>query len=331
MGVPSNADDEPFFMARAEGGRGLVSLHDLQMAIACACTLQEMMLVSLSVLTTTATWNHALLNNDTAVARWASALKTQGWQAWPRWRDIDWVGHHVQDPLLAHSLISKGLYRWSEIFCNSTLLLLPHITQILGIALSAQDYCWIARVAAPGQASTITVAEARLHTVNQFSILPEELADLHFHHPSNTLTVFTDGLCVSESAAGAVYYGKGLWCNHGFSIPIQPVSMLVELHAIEEVLLCAPSRVNLCVATDLWAAISSINNWHMWSDGCRRKFAGEAVVRCIHLHTCAIIARGNTVTYQHLYSHIPEKKHLVQAAGPEEVAKLKRKLHNMKD
>jgi hypothetical protein len=171
--------------------------------------------VSLSVLTTAATWNHAFINNDTAVARWASALKTQGWQAWPRWRDIDWVGHHVQDPLLTHSLISKGLYRWSNIFCNSTLLPLPHITQTLGFALSAQDYRWIAKVTAPGQASTITVAEARLHTVNQFSILPEELADRHFHYPSNTLMVFTDGSCVGESVVGAVYYGKGLWCNCG--------------------------------------------------------------------------------------------------------------------
>jgi hypothetical protein len=107
--------------------------------------------------------------------------------------------------------------------------------------------------------------------------------------------------------------------------------MLVELHAIEEVLLCAPSRVNLCIATDSWAVISSVNNWHKWSDGRRRKFAGEAIMRCIHLHMCAIVARGNMVAYQHLYSHILEKKRLAWATGPEEMAKLKHKLRNMKD
>jgi hypothetical protein len=230
-----------------------------------------------------------------------------------------------------HSLISKGLYQWSDIFCNSALLPLPHITQTLGIALSAQDYRWIVRVTTPGLASPVVVAEVCLCMVNQFSILPEELADLHFHYPSNTLMVFMDGLCVGESAAGAVYYGKGSWCNCGFSIPIQPVSMLVELHAIEEVLLCAPSGVNLCIATDSQVVISSVSNWHMWSDGCRCKFAGEAVVCCIHLHMCAIVAKGNMVTYQHLYSHILEKRCLVWASGPVEMAKLKCKLCNMKD
>jgi hypothetical protein len=109
------------------------------------------------------------------------------------------------------------------------------------------------------------------------------------------------------------------------------MSTLAELHAVEEALLSAPSGVNLCIATDSRAAISSITNWHTWSDGRRRKFAGEAVVRRIHLHTQAIAAKGNTVAYQHLYSHIPEKKRLARAVGPVELAKLKRKLRSMKD
>ncbi|ELR11433.1 uncharacterized protein ACA1_121300 [Acanthamoeba castellanii str. Neff] len=119
------------------------------------------------------------------------------------------------------------------------------------------------------------VAEARLREVYRFSISAEELVDLHFHYPTRTLTVFTD-----------VYYGKGSHRNRKFSIPIQPVSTLAELHAIEEALLSAPSGVNLC---------------------------------------------GHTVTYQHVYSHIPDKKRLARAAGPKELTKLKYKLHSMKD
>jgi hypothetical protein len=110
MGVPSNMDDEPFFMPIAEGGRGLVHLQDLQTAVECACTLQEMTSISLSAHTTTATWHHAFTNNDTTIAQWVNALHTQGWQAWPRWRNLDWVGNYIQDPSLAHRLVAKGLY-----------------------------------------------------------------------------------------------------------------------------------------------------------------------------------------------------------------------------
>lgn len=109
------------------------------------------------------------------------------------------------------------------------------------------------------------------------------------------------------------------------------MSTLAELHAVEEALLSAPSGVNLCITTNSWAAISSITNWHMWSDGRRCKFTGEAVMCHIHLHTQALAAKGNMVTYQHLYSHIPEKKHQAQAVGSVELAKLKHKLHSMKD
>jgi hypothetical protein len=98
----------------------------------------------------------------------------------------------VQDPSLAHSLVAKGLHRWSDIFRNGVLLPLPHITHTLGIALTAQEYHLIASsatLATPSRAGPVEVAEARLREVNRFSISAEELVDLHFHHPTRTLTV----------------------------------------------------------------------------------------------------------------------------------------------
>jgi hypothetical protein len=107
--------------------------------------------------------------------------------------------------------------------------------------------------------------------------------------------------------------------------------MLAELHAIEEAILSAPGNVNVCVATDSLAAIKSIHNWHSWSEGRQRKFVGEAVVRRIHRHTQDIASNGRSVSYQHLYSHIQEKKRKARANGPVVIAKLKNKLRAMKD
>jgi ribonuclease HI len=334
MGIASNMDNEPFFMPISEGGRGLTNLHDLQTAISCACTLQEMTSISLSARTTAATWHHAFTTNDSAVARWVAALKTQGWQAWPRWRDLDWVGNYVNDPALAHALVAKGLFRWSDVLNHGMLLPLQHIVTTLGVALSPWEYQNIAVAVANTltcPAGPVAVAEARLCEVNHFSMLPEELTDLHFHYPSHTLTIFMDASCLGESSAGAVFYGNKSHHNRKFSIPIRPISMLAELHAIEEALLSAPCGVNLCIATDSLAAINSIKNWCSWSLSRKRKFVGEAIVRRIHGHISDIASAGRTVTFQHLYSHIPDKKRKARDAGPLELAKLKGKLRAMKD
>jgi hypothetical protein len=48
MHIPANLDIEPFLMAPGEGGRGLVSLVDLQNATLCACTIQEVTSLALS-------------------------------------------------------------------------------------------------------------------------------------------------------------------------------------------------------------------------------------------------------------------------------------------
>jgi hypothetical protein len=59
MRLPANVDNEPFFMSMQGGGRGLVNLIDLNRAVTCALTYQEINGHSLSHHTTTAAWNLA--------------------------------------------------------------------------------------------------------------------------------------------------------------------------------------------------------------------------------------------------------------------------------
>jgi ribonuclease HI len=221
-----------------------------------------------------------------------------------------------------------------DVVVNSKLLPLQQIIDEWGIAMMAAEHERVALVVASMEVigpSPVAMAKDRLQAINRFSILPEELVDLHFHYPTHTLTVFTDGSCIGESAAGAVYYSSGSKRNLAFSILVQPISVLVELHAIEEAILSSPSGVNLCVATDSLVAIQSIGNWNSWSEGCRRKFAGEAIVR--HILKCiqAAVDNGRNVSFQHMYSHIPNKKKKARATSPTELARLKGKLCAMKD
>ncbi|ELR20019.1 uncharacterized protein ACA1_113640 [Acanthamoeba castellanii str. Neff] len=108
--IPANMDEEPFLMAPDEGGRGLISLIDLQNAILCARTAQELASQALSSRTIHATWYHAFVYNNSHIGRWTTAIREMGWQAWPRTSDLDWVGHFVADPALAHALVSKGIF-----------------------------------------------------------------------------------------------------------------------------------------------------------------------------------------------------------------------------
>ncbi len=53
------------------------------------------------------------------------------------------------------------------------------------------------------------------------------------------------------------------------ALPTEPILMVAELHAIKEVLVCAPAGTNVCVAMDLKAAIEAITMWSAKTP-CRR-------------------------------------------------------------
>jgi hypothetical protein len=171
MQVPTNAEDEPFFMPASEGGRGLVHLLDLQVAIKCSSTLRELTSMALSSTTTNASWNHAYTVNGSLIDGWVKALADQGWQAWPKLRDLDWVGHFTQDPALAHSLVGRGILRWSQLVQGGRLRPRTQITDVAGVAVSPRTYERIASAVAslPSVPGPVHRTECSLRELNKFS------------------------------------------------------------------------------------------------------------------------------------------------------------------
>jgi len=332
MRIPANMDEEPFLMTPNEGGRGLVSLIDLQNAVLCARTAQELASQALSSRTINATWHHAFAYNDSHIGRWTAAIKDMGWQAWPRTSDLDWVGHFVADPALAHALVSKGIFRWSHMTDNNVLKPARSIVGTTGIGVPDHEYQKISAIigrtaSLPG--TPLALARKSLRELNRFSALPEELHDLHYNHCTSTLTVFTDGSCANGRSAGAVFFGPRSRRNRAFAVAAAPISMVAELHAIEEALLCAPAGVNICVATDSKASIDAISNWHTWKPGRRSKQEGRGAIERITTLVEQLRSSGRSVRFQHIYSHINSKISAATALG--EAEKYQAKLQVLKN
>ncbi len=140
MQVPTNADDELFFMAAREGGWGLVHLLDLQTAITCSSTLCKLTLLTFSAKTASGIWHHTYMINNSMVGHWVEALKAQGWQVWPKLRDLDWVGHFAADPALAYSLTQRGIHHWSQMTQGGTLQPREQIHDAMGAMVSMRMY-----------------------------------------------------------------------------------------------------------------------------------------------------------------------------------------------
>jgi len=330
MRIPANLDDEPFLMKTSKGGRGLTSLVDLQNATLCTCTVQEITSWALSALTIDATWNHAFTYNGSHVAQWVEAIKEMGWQAWPKVGDLDWVGHFTADPALEHALVGKGIIRWTHMMDNNKLKPAHLIVGVTGTGVTGNEYSRIQAVVESRMhtRSPVMLAGKTLREINKFSPLPDELHDLHYNHHTNTLTVFTDGSCVNDHAAGAIYFGPQSSRNWAFSVAAAPISMVVELHSIEEALLCVPAGINVCVATDSKASIEAISNWHAWKPGRRAKQEGRGTIERINALLSQFRASGRTVRFQHIYSHIDQKLRLAVAKG--DADKLRAKLQVLK-
>jgi ribonuclease HI len=240
-----------------------------------------------------------------------------GWQVWPKVGDLDWVGHFVVDPALAHALVSKGIFWWTHMMDNNMLKPAHLIVGVMGVGVTSSEYGRIQAVVGSRlhMQSPVALASKTLREINKFLPLPNELHDLHFNHHTNTLTVFTDGSCANDHTAGAVYFGPWSGRNWAFSIATTPVSMVVELHSIEEALLSMPAGVNVCVATDSKASIEVISNWHAWKPGQRTKQEGRGTIERINALLSQFWASRRTVQFQHIYSHIDQKLRLVATKG----------------
>lgn len=91
----------------------------------------------------------------------------------------------------------------------------------------------------PGNWGPVLSTEGKLWELNKFSPREGELHNLHYHHPTNMLTIFTDGLCKNGSVAGGVFFGPNSKRNRAFCVSTEPISMLAKLHAIKEALVRA--------------------------------------------------------------------------------------------
>jgi hypothetical protein len=214
MCLPANVDDEPFFMAKQEGGRGLVNLVDLNKAITCALTYRELNGHSLSHLSTAATWDLARPTHGN-IGAWIEALRGQGLTPWPKIKDINFLGHASCSPLLLKALAKRNISKWSQLTNNGVVTSRHRMEGLLGCPIPLDEYALI-RQAVKTQylepvnagASSVINIEMPLAEMQKFTLSTEELIDYHYHYPTNTLTLFTDGSCTKHSSSGGVYYHK---------------------------------------------------------------------------------------------------------------------------
>jgi ribonuclease HI len=115
--------------------------------------------------------------------------------------------------------------------------------------------------------------------------------------------------------------------NKSFSLPIQPVSTLAELYAIEAALIHMPKGHNIMVITDSKAAINIITNFHTWGPSKQQKHAAQQVTTCIHTLISTIYSDyGKKVVLQHIYSHVKDKKAIAAKGGKAAISALNDKL-----
>lgn len=165
----------------------------------------------LSASTATAGWHLAYAVKDSHVDRWVKALRDQGWMAWPKVQDLDWLGNLIQDPDLVYSLVQMGVYQWLHVVVNGRLKPQLDIKDVEGQPISPHKYERLLKALAhaPPAGSAVMSTKAKLRELNKFLPRVGELHDLHYHHPTNTLTVFTDGSCKGESVVAGVFFVVG--------------------------------------------------------------------------------------------------------------------------
>lgn len=122
MHIPINMDDEPFFMSVENGGRGLISLIDLNVMATCASVLHLMNGDTLGGAVVLASWNHANVALIPSVNQWLQALTTLKLVVWPKLCDLVLVGNLVDCLATVDVLIKKGIHWWSQLLVGEELI-----------------------------------------------------------------------------------------------------------------------------------------------------------------------------------------------------------------
>jgi hypothetical protein len=101
MGLKANSNTKPLYATTKEGGKGLISLIDLQEATTCAQTIKELNSTTLSALSTNNMWYKNPVLEGPSMTRWKSALHKNAITIKPKSMDLSIIGHNQHTETLA--------------------------------------------------------------------------------------------------------------------------------------------------------------------------------------------------------------------------------------
>jgi ribonuclease HI len=333
MGLHTHSNQKPLFLDPGQGGKGLVSLIDLQDSITCSQTATEMNSHTLSALTTQNTWYSAMHMEHTTNTHAKEVLQRNKLVIHTKNNDLNIIGNHKDFQELAAELLQHGYAKWMDI-TTSNMVSRFKLECCLGRSATNNEYTSLLSKACP--LGTIRMKDSILKTTTPHTT---KLLQMHhklgakeaetslIHHPTNTIFAFTDGLCSNHKCGIGVYYGKNSPRNHSASACLTPTSTAAELVAIEEALKACPANYNLHIITDSKSAINIIQNYPTWPLPKQHKvIVRPTVLRILALRKQLANKHGLTISLTHIPSHINDKKAAAKREGPDAISKLELKI-----
>lgn len=159
-----------------------------------------------------------------------------------------------------------------------------------------------------------------LHEIDESEL--ETYRDLHL--------TWTDGSTDGKSTKGSVFLRKHSPHNTVIEIPNQPISLVAEIHAIELALYMVPPHCPLTIFTDSQSAIDSIFNYHKWSYKQKKNSPVSSNLQRIAQRLQARSEKHTVTSFDHIYSHITQKKRKARRAGQAALKKHYQKINKYK-
>lgn len=256
MGLSANAKDAPLYTTSAVGGKGLISLVDLQDTIQCDQTMIEMNNNMLSALTAKSTWYLKWRVEGGTNTHWEDALTHHKLTTKPRERNNAVIRNADIPPTIIATLHKKGCANWDKITTNNKLnqfklnCVFAQMATEEEYQIIANTICLRGSLALKPKYLAITSFKHKRRETRCTNLNPKEEADYYIPYPSKLLFIFTDGSCTDNKCSRGIFYSKGSHRNCSFSAHTQVISMVTELLAIEEALLSCPTRYNLHIIMD---------------------------------------------------------------------------------
>ena len=336
MGLRANANHKPLFLDVIRGGKGLVSLVDLQDAITCSQTITEMNSNTLSAGTTQNTWYANLRPTHTTHTHMKEALQRNNLIVRTKTTGPDVIGHNPTFSDLALELLKQGYVRWSSITTGHMISRFK-VECCLGRSINNQEYEALISSACPPGTIKLKDSLHRAPTLppptkhrRRGALTTNEAESAIIHYPTKTIFAFTDGSCSEKGCGIGVFFGANSHRNRSASAFVAPTSTIAELLAIEEALKACPTNYNIHIITDSKTAINIISNYHKWPTSKQRKtIARPTVRRILALQKRLDTKYGIRTSFTHIPSHVEEKRSAAKRESPEALAKLESKIKDL--